>query len=71
MKVVLDMSKEVLKVICGVIWMLLFTYIMSYIPKRIIYVVPEFLAGCAGLYFIFWLFRDKKQDNEDSYKKTD
>ncbi len=65
------MNKEVLKVICSVIWMLLFTYIMSYIPKRIIYVVPEFLVGCVGLYFIFWLFRDKKQENEDSYRKSD
>jgi len=65
------MNKEVLKVICGVVWMLLFTYIMSYIPNRIIYVVPEFLVGCAGLYFIFWLFRDKKQDNEDSYRNAD
>lgn len=66
MKVVSDMSKEVLKVICSAIWMLLFTYIMSYIPKRIIYVVPEFLVGCAGLYFIFWLFRDKSA-NENKH----
>jgi len=61
------MRHQLLRIIFFVLWLLAFSYITSYVPKSMGYLLICFPIGFIGLFFILWVFRDK----QDKTSKND
>lgn len=53
-----------LEILVIALWMFLFSYVSSYVPKNIWYLIIGFPVAFAGLFIILWLFRGKAQKED-------